>query len=137
MFLQMCPCAAVGYESTLLADQTYEDRDGGAPSSLTRRGRPDDRHRRPPRPDAYPETDPIDVSTLCRHFLAAYNIRPDFFCKFQRQTAARCRTRVSGTHSSITYTRAVHNITGTVAGRPPPDYSQVAYGGPVVGFQTL
>ncbi|KAE9526566.1 hypothetical protein AGLY_013214 [Aphis glycines] len=85
----MSPCA-VGYESILLADQKYEDRGGPtlpSPPNPTRparnrlRPRPEDRQKS--RSDAAAAT---DVSALCRHFLAAYNIRPDFFCKFQGRT---------------------------------------------------
>ncbi|KAF0763560.1 unconventional myosin-Va-like isoform X2 [Aphis craccivora] len=86
----MSPCA-VGYESILLADQKYEDRGGPALPSPPNPTRPTRNSRLRPRPgdrqklrsDAATAT---DVSALCRHFLAAYNIRPDFFCKFQGRT---------------------------------------------------
>lgn len=90
---QMSPCA-VRYESILLADQKYEDRGRPvAPSSpsnnLTRPTRNSNRLRA--RPAEYRQKlrseDATDVSALCRHFLAAYNIRPDFFCKFQGRTS--------------------------------------------------
>lgn len=75
---QMSPRATVGYGSVLLADQTYEDNDHhGPPRSPKQKSRV-----RRPRPDV------ADVSALCQHFLAAYNIRPDFFCKFQGRANA-------------------------------------------------
>ncbi|XP_060869911.1 unconventional myosin-IXa isoform X2 [Metopolophium dirhodum] len=92
----MSPCA-VRYESILLADQKYEDRGRPAlspppnPTRPTRssRLRPRPEHRQKLRSDAATAT---DVSALCRHFLAAYNIRPDFFCKFQGRTSLlQCR----------------------------------------------
>lgn len=110
----MSPCGAsvVGYETQLLADQTYEDHRRGSGGGNDNGGQ-----QRPPpsSPSARPEPagparpcggsgvvcdGPADVSDLCRHFLAAYNIRPDFFCKFQRRTAVSAtgrRCRFSGT----------------------------------------
>ncbi|KAL4113172.1 hypothetical protein QTP88_016845 [Uroleucon formosanum] len=107
----MSPCA-VRYDSILLADQKYEDRGRPAPSSPpppnptrpTRGSRlqPRPEHRQKLRSDAAAAT-ATDVSALCRHFLAAYNIRPDFFCKFQGRTSL-LQCRQSGTYTVVLYT---------------------------------
>ncbi|VVC29844.1 Hypothetical protein CINCED_3A006274 [Cinara cedri] len=150
----MSPCASVvGYESQLLADQTYEDHNRGVGGSLTttttnnNNNNNDRRHRRnhrdndddndgqqrsssssarpePTRPKPPPScrsaesrkvrsgvvyggpSDAADVSALCRHFLAAYNIRPDFFCKFQGRTSAPAagrQCRFSGTDICLNF----------------------------------
>lgn len=84
---QMSPCA-VGYESILLADQTYEDH---GHRSQPASSRSKSRSRTSPRK----QQQQSDVSALCQHFLAAYNIRPDFFCKFQGRPATQF-SRTSG-----------------------------------------
>lgn len=96
---QMSPCAAAaGYDNdshVLLADQTYEDRPkssaaGSKPPGNSATGKVRTRSERKEEDTA------ADVSALYRHFLATYNIRPDFFCKFQARAtgspSSRCRT---------------------------------------------